>query len=172
MYCCIGLACFNIWRVEKRPTLLSNSNPFWSQALVPFLNVINDKSNRSMSLYITFFHKAATKRLLRTTTAKSKYSFADTRPQGSEDDYSTICFEFESFRAQEPPFEYGRHCWTLVSHPKLFWHSTFSHTRLLGTGLVIGRVGSAIRLWLTRSRYFRDQDISCPIPSRRWSGSS
>ena len=50
----------------------------------------------------------------------------------SEDDYSTICFEFESFRAQEPPFEYGRRCWTLVDHPKLFWHSTFSHTKLLG----------------------------------------
>ena len=33
-------------------------------------------------------------------------------------DYVTICFEFESFRAQEPPFEYGRRCWTLVSHPK------------------------------------------------------
>jgi hypothetical protein len=47
-------------------------------------------------------------------------------------DYETICFEFESFRAQEPPFEYGRRCWTLVTHPKLFWHSTFSHTKLLG----------------------------------------
>ena len=50
----------------------------------------------------------------------------------SEADYTTICFEFESFRAQEPPFEYGHRCWTLVSHPKLFWHSTFSHTQLLG----------------------------------------
>src|SRR5579859_2016235 len=47
-------------------------------------------------------------------------------------DYETICFEFESFRAQEPPFEHGRRCWTLVTHPKLFWHSTFSHTKLLG----------------------------------------
>src|SRR5579859_8004364 len=57
---------------RKRPTLLSNSNPFWSRALVPFLNVINDKSNRSMSLL------------------------------------------------------------DLVDHPKLFWHSTFRHTKLLG----------------------------------------
>jgi hypothetical protein len=50
----------------------------------------------------------------------------------SEDDYLTICFEFESFRAQESPFEYGRRCWTLFNYPKLFWHSTFSHTKLLG----------------------------------------
>ena len=50
----------------------------------------------------------------------------------SEADYETICFKFESFRAQEPPFEHGRRCWTLVTHPKLFWHSTFSHTKLLG----------------------------------------
>src|SRR5579859_1654934 len=50
----------------------------------------------------------------------------------SEADYRTICFEFESFRAQEPPFEYERCCWTLIRHPKLFWHSTFSHTQLLG----------------------------------------
>src|SRR5579859_2479975 len=49
----------------------------------------------------------------------------------SETDYRTICFEFESFRAQEPPFEYEHHCWTLISHQKLFWHSTFSHTQLL-----------------------------------------
>ena len=47
-------------------------------------------------------------------------------------DYEAICFEFESFRAQETPFEPGRRCWTLVNHPKLFWLSTFSHTKSLG----------------------------------------
>ena len=50
----------------------------------------------------------------------------------SEADYRTIIFEFESFRAQESPFEYGRRCWSLVEHPKLFWHSTMSHTTFLG----------------------------------------
>jgi len=50
----------------------------------------------------------------------------------SEADYETLCYEFESFRAQEPPFEYGRRCWTLTKNPKLFWHSAMSHTSFLG----------------------------------------
>jgi hypothetical protein len=47
-------------------------------------------------------------------------------------DYQTISYEFESFRAQESPFEYGRRCWDLSEHPKLFWHAAMSHTKLLG----------------------------------------
>ena len=34
--------------------------------------------------------------------------------------YETLNFEFESFRAQETPFEYERRCWTLAKNPKLF----------------------------------------------------
>ena len=29
-------------------------------------------------------------------------------------------------------YKYGHRCWSLVSHLKLFWHSTFSHTKVLG----------------------------------------
>ena len=50
----------------------------------------------------------------------------------SDADYQTINYEFESFRAQEPPFEPGRRCWTIAGKPKLFWHSAMSHTKLLG----------------------------------------
>ena len=47
-------------------------------------------------------------------------------------DYQTISIEFESFRAQESPFEYGRRCWGLANHAKLFWHAATNHTKLLG----------------------------------------
>jgi len=50
----------------------------------------------------------------------------------SEDNYETLSYEFESFRAQVAPFEYGRRCWTLPKNPKLFWHATMSHTMLIG----------------------------------------
>src|SRR5579859_5440985 len=50
----------------------------------------------------------------------------------SEADFETLCYDFESFRAQESPFEYGRRCWTLSKTPKLFWHSAMGHTELLG----------------------------------------
>ena len=50
----------------------------------------------------------------------------------SEADHETLCYEFESFRAQEPPFECGRRCWSLVKSPKLFWHAAMSHTTSLG----------------------------------------
>jgi len=50
----------------------------------------------------------------------------------SESDYETLCYQFESFRAQESPFEPGRRCWTLVKAPKLFWHATMVHSPILG----------------------------------------
>jgi len=50
----------------------------------------------------------------------------------SEADFETLCYEFESFRAQESPFEYGRRCWTLSKTPKLFWHAAMVHSTVLG----------------------------------------
>jgi hypothetical protein len=47
-------------------------------------------------------------------------------------DYETLNYEFEAYRAQEPPFEPGRRCWTLFNKSKLFWHATMSHSNLLG----------------------------------------
>ena len=50
----------------------------------------------------------------------------------TEDEYETLCYEFESFRAQVAPFEPGRRCWTLLKNPKLFWHAAMSHTTFIG----------------------------------------
>ena len=50
----------------------------------------------------------------------------------SDIDYDTLSYEFEAYRAQEPPFEPGRRCWTLINKPKLFWHAAMSHSNLLG----------------------------------------
>lgn len=47
-------------------------------------------------------------------------------------DYETLCYEFESFRAQSAPFEYGRRCWTLSKTPRLFWHSAMSQSTIIG----------------------------------------
>src|SRR5436190_9730361 len=80
MYCRVGLAFFNIWRIKKRLTLLSNSNPLSPQESVPLPNVINDKSNQFISLHITFSQKIAQKRLLHTTMVKSKHCFVDIQP--------------------------------------------------------------------------------------------
>ena len=59
---------------------ISNSNPFWPQEMVPLHNVINDKSNQSIFLPITFFQKVARKALLHTSIVKSKYFFIDIQP--------------------------------------------------------------------------------------------
>jgi hypothetical protein len=50
----------------------------------------------------------------------------------SETNFEMLCHEFESFRAQESPFEYGRRCWTLSKTPKLFWHAAMAHATILG----------------------------------------
>src|SRR5579859_6164799 len=80
MYCRVGLVFSNIWRIEKRRTLPSNSNPFWPRGTVPLHNVINDKSNQSILLHITFFQKVVRKAFLHTLIAKFKHFSVDIQP--------------------------------------------------------------------------------------------
>jgi len=49
----------------------------------------------------------------------------------SEADYEQLCYEFESFRAQESPFEYGHRCWSLAKSPKQGWKSVGSTPGIL-----------------------------------------
>src|SRR5436190_13040194 len=126
MYRRVGLVFSNIWRIEKRHRtriLFGAGDGTFAQC----------HQRQIKPVHIAAYYllpESLTKGI--TAHFDSQIQIFLHRYTTSEADYTTICFEFESFRAQEPPFEYGRRCWTLVSHPKLFWHSTFSHTKLLG----------------------------------------
>jgi len=109
------------------------------EVLTPFMSVDNDTGfvarfkRQVMPVHVAAYY------LLPETRSKSIPENFDCQLQGffrqctsSEADFETLCYEFESFRAQVSPFEYERHCWTLSKSLKLFWHSTMGHTELLG----------------------------------------
>jgi len=111
----------------------------YPEVLTPFMSVDNDTGfaarfkRQVMPVHVAAYY------LLPETRSKSIPENFDCQLQGffrqctsSEADFETLCYEFESFRAQVSLFEYGRRCWTLSKSPKLFWHSAMGHTELLG----------------------------------------
>src|SRR5579859_542023 len=107
--------------------------------LTPFMSVDNDEGfAQHYKCQILPLHIAAYY-LLPENLTKPIHEHFDNQLQAffhryssSDADFETLCYEFESFRAQESPFEYGRRCWTLSKTSKLFWHAAMAQSTFLG----------------------------------------
>jgi len=49
-----------------------------------------------------------------------------------QEEFNTLCCEFEDFRAQQPPFEPARRYWAFSNDPKRFWHAAAGNTEQVG----------------------------------------